>query len=150
MRLGAQGIVFSNRGGRQLDSAPATIRALPAVAAAVAGQAEVYFDGGVWRGADIVKALALGARACLAGRALGYGLGAAGEAGARRAVQILHEELRTTLALARSSCSAPTRSRYPSPAFSTRSSPIRRRSRETPLCSAPRGRAGSRRPRSSR
>jgi len=99
VRLGAQGIVVSNHGGRQLDGAPATIRALPAVAAAVADQAEVYFDGGVRRGADIVKALALGARACLAGRALGYGLGAAGEAGARRAVQILHDELRMTLAL---------------------------------------------------
>ncbi len=99
VRLGADGIVVSNHGGRQLDGAPPAIRALPAVADAVAGQAEVYFDGGVRRGADIVRALALGARACLAGRALGYGLGAAGEAGARRAVQILHEELRTTLAL---------------------------------------------------
>jgi isopentenyl diphosphate isomerase/L-lactate dehydrogenase-like FMN-dependent dehydrogenase len=99
-RLGAAGIVVSNHGGRQLDGAPATIRALPPVAAAVAGQAEVYLDGGVRRGADIVRALALGARACLAGRALGYGLGAAGESGARRSVQILHEELRTTLALA--------------------------------------------------
>jgi isopentenyl diphosphate isomerase/L-lactate dehydrogenase-like FMN-dependent dehydrogenase len=100
VRLGAEGIVVSNHGGRQLDGAPSAIRALPAVADAVDGQAEVYVDGGIRRGADIVKALALGARACLAGRALGYGLGAAGEAGARRAVQILHEELRTTLALA--------------------------------------------------
>jgi len=100
VRLGAQGIVVSNHGGRQLDGAPATIRALPAVAGAVTGDAEVYVDGGIRRGADIVKALALGARACLAGRALGYGLGAAGEAGASRAVRILHEELRTTLALA--------------------------------------------------
>jgi L-lactate dehydrogenase (cytochrome) len=100
VRIGAQGIAVSNHGGRQLDGAPAAIRALPAVADAVAGEAEVYLDGGIRRGADIVKALALGARACLAGRALGYGLGAAGEPGVRRAVQILHEELRTTLALA--------------------------------------------------
>lgn len=100
VRVGAQGIAVSNHGGRQLDGAPAAIRALPAVADAVAGEAEVYLDGGIRRGADIVKALALGARACLAGRALGYGLGAAGEPGVRRAVQILHEELRTTLALA--------------------------------------------------
>lgn len=100
VRLGAAGIVVSNHGGRQLDGAPAAIRALPAVADAVAGQAEVYVDGGIRRGADIVKALALGARACLAGRALGYGLGAAGEAGVRRAVRILHDELRTTMALA--------------------------------------------------
>ena len=100
VRLGAEGIVVSNHGGRQLDGAPSAIRALPGVADAVAGEAEVYLDGGIRRGADIVKALALGARACLAGRALGYGLGAAGEAGVRRAVQILHEELRTTLALA--------------------------------------------------
>lgn len=100
VHLGADGIVVSNHGGRQLDSAPPAIRALPRVADAVAGEAEVFVDGGVRRGADVVKALALGARACLAGRALGYALGAAGEPGVRRAVQILHEELRTTLALA--------------------------------------------------
>jgi L-lactate dehydrogenase (cytochrome) len=100
VRLGADGIAVSNHGGRQLDGAPPAIRALPAVADAVGGDAEVYLDGGIRRGADIVKALALGARACLAGRALAYGLGAAGEAGARRAVEILRAELRTTLALA--------------------------------------------------
>jgi L-lactate dehydrogenase (cytochrome) len=99
VRLGADAISVSNHGGRQLDGAPSAIRALPAVADAVGGDAEVYFDGGIRRGADIVKALALGARACLAGRALGYGLGAAGEAGVRRAVHILHTELRTALAL---------------------------------------------------
>lgn len=100
VQLGADGIAVSNHGGRQLDGAPPAIRALPAVADAVGGDAEVYMDGGIRRGADIVKALALGARACLAGRALGYGLGAAGEAGARRAVEILRAELCTVLALA--------------------------------------------------
>jgi L-lactate dehydrogenase (cytochrome) len=100
VRLGAEAVVVSNHGGRQLDGAPATIRALPAVADAVGGDAEVYLDSGIRRGADIVKALALGARACLAGRALAYGLGVAGQAGVRRAVTILHAELRTVLALA--------------------------------------------------
>jgi L-lactate dehydrogenase (cytochrome) len=100
VQLGADGIAVSNHGGRQLDGAPAAIRALPAVADAVGGDAEVYVDGGIRRGADIVKALALGARACLAGRPLAYGLGAAGEAGARRAVEILRAELRTVLTLA--------------------------------------------------
>jgi L-lactate dehydrogenase (cytochrome) len=100
VQLGADGIAVSNHGGRQLDGAPAAIRALPAVADAVGGDAEVYVDGGIRRGADIVKALALGARACLAGRPLAYGLGAAGEEGARRAVEILRAELRTVLMLA--------------------------------------------------
>jgi isopentenyl diphosphate isomerase/L-lactate dehydrogenase-like FMN-dependent dehydrogenase len=99
VRLGAGAIVVSNHGGRQLDGAQATIRALPAVADAVAGQAEIYLDGGIRRGADIVRAVALGARACLAGRALAYGLGAGGQAGVRRAIDILHSELRTVLAL---------------------------------------------------
>jgi L-lactate dehydrogenase (cytochrome) len=99
VRLGAEAVVVSNHGGRQLDGAPATIRALPAVAQEVASDIEVYLDGGVRRGADIARALALGARACLAGRALAYGLGVAGEAGVRRAVEILHEELRIVLAL---------------------------------------------------
>jgi isopentenyl diphosphate isomerase/L-lactate dehydrogenase-like FMN-dependent dehydrogenase len=98
--LGAAAVIVSNHGGRQLDGAPAAVRALPAVVDAVGSDAEVYVDSGIRRGVDIVKALALGARACLAGRALGYGLGAAGEAGARRAVEILRGELRTALALA--------------------------------------------------
>jgi L-lactate dehydrogenase (cytochrome) len=96
---GADALVVSNHGGRQLDGAEATISALPAVADAVAGDAEIYLDSGIRRGADLAKAVALGARACLAGRPLAYGLGAAGQAGVRRAVDILHAELRTVLAL---------------------------------------------------
>jgi L-lactate dehydrogenase (cytochrome) len=97
---GADAIVVSNHGGRQLDGAAAAIDALPAIADAVAGRCELYLDSGVRRGTDVLKALALGARAVLIGRALMYGLGAAGEAGARRAFAILAEELRIALALA--------------------------------------------------
>jgi L-lactate dehydrogenase (cytochrome) len=100
VRRGAAAICVSNHGGRQLDHAPSTISALPAIVQAVGGEAEVYLDGGVRRGSDVVKALALGARACLAGRALVYGLGVAGEHGARRAVEILRAELAGALALA--------------------------------------------------
>jgi len=98
--LGAAGILVSNHGGRQLDHAPSSISALPAVAEAVGDDAEVYLDSGVRRGSDIVKALAAGARACVVGRPLAYGLGVAGAAGTARAAAILHEELRTALALA--------------------------------------------------
>jgi L-lactate dehydrogenase (cytochrome) len=97
---GVEGIIVSNHGGRQLDHAQATIEALPPIAEAVAGRAEIYLDGGVRRGTDIIKALALGARAVLVGRPLVYGLGAAGEAGARRAFELLRGELATALALA--------------------------------------------------
>jgi L-lactate dehydrogenase (cytochrome) len=97
---GADGIVVSNHGGRQLDGAAATIDALPAIAEAVGDRAEIYLDSGVRRGTDVVKALALGARAVMIGRPLVYGLGAAGEAGARRAFAILAAELKIALALA--------------------------------------------------
>ena len=97
--LGAAGILVSNHGGRQLDHVISAVRALPAVVEAVGGDAEIYLDGGVRRGTDIVKALALGARACMVGRPLMYGLGAGGEAGVRRAVQILAGELETAMAL---------------------------------------------------
>jgi isopentenyl diphosphate isomerase/L-lactate dehydrogenase-like FMN-dependent dehydrogenase len=98
--LGVDAIAVSNHGGRQLDHTPSSIRTLPAIVDAVAGQAEVYFDGGIRRGSDILKALALGARACLIGRPLVYGLGAGGEAGAVRTMEILTAELRTAMGLA--------------------------------------------------
>src|SRR3954452_22383979 len=100
VELGAQAIVVSNHGGRQLDGAASTITALPGVLDAVGDGAEVYFDGGVRRGADVLKAVALSARAVLLGRALLYGLGAGGDAGVARALAILRGELELALALA--------------------------------------------------
>ncbi len=99
-RLGVAGLIVSNHGGRQLDRAPSSISVLPAIADAVGSELEVYFDGGVRRGVDIVSALALGARACLSGRALVYGLAAGGAAGASRAVGLLIDELRLAMTLA--------------------------------------------------
>ncbi len=96
---GAAAIVVSNHGGRQLDGAPASLRVLPEIVAAVNGQAEVLVDGGIRRGADVVKALCLGARAVLCGRAYAYGLGAAGEHGVARALEILRDDLTRTLTL---------------------------------------------------
>lgn len=96
---GAQAIVVSNHGGRQLDGVSATIDALPEVVAAVAGRAEVYLDSGVRRGSDIVKALCLGARAVLVGRAYAYGLAAGGGAGVARAIAILRDGVVRTLRL---------------------------------------------------
>jgi isopentenyl diphosphate isomerase/L-lactate dehydrogenase-like FMN-dependent dehydrogenase len=96
---GAAAIVVSNHGGRQLDCVSATLRVLPEVVAAVNGQTEVLMDGGVRRGTDIVKALCLGARAVLCGRAYAYGLAAAGEAGVTRALEILREDVKRTLIL---------------------------------------------------
>lgn len=97
--LGAQDIILSNHGGRQLDGAIASLDALPAIVAAVGGRAPVLLDGGVRRGADIVKALALGATAVMIGRATLYGVGAAGAAGACRALEILAEELTRAMRL---------------------------------------------------
>jgi L-lactate dehydrogenase (cytochrome) len=99
VRLGADAVIVSNHGGRQLDHAQSSIGALPAVVDAVGAEAEIYFDGGIRRGTDILKALALGARACLSGRALVYGLAAGGDAGAARAMKLLVDELRLSLAL---------------------------------------------------
>jgi isopentenyl diphosphate isomerase/L-lactate dehydrogenase-like FMN-dependent dehydrogenase len=96
---GADAIVVSNHGGRQLDGVAATLRVLPEVIAAVGGRTEVLLDGGIRRGSDIVKALCLGARAVLIGRAYAYGLGAGGGPGVARAIQILRSELVRTLKL---------------------------------------------------
>jgi L-lactate dehydrogenase (cytochrome) len=89
----------SNHGGRQLDRAATPLEALSAVADAVDGRAEVYVDGGVLDGADVIAAVGLGARACLVGRAYLYGLMAGGQAGVTRALAILHDDMRRTLAL---------------------------------------------------
>ena len=97
--MGARAVVVSNHGGRQLDGVAATLRALPEVVAAVGDRMEVLLDGGIRRGSDIAKALCLGARAVLAGRAYAYGLGAAGEAGVARAIEILRTDLVRTLKL---------------------------------------------------
>jgi isopentenyl diphosphate isomerase/L-lactate dehydrogenase-like FMN-dependent dehydrogenase len=96
---GAAGVIVSNHGGRQLDGALATIDALPEVADAVDGRIEVLLDGGIRRGADVVKALALGARAVLAGRAPLWGLAAGGEQGARDVLALLREEIELAMVL---------------------------------------------------
>jgi isopentenyl diphosphate isomerase/L-lactate dehydrogenase-like FMN-dependent dehydrogenase len=97
--LGVDGVVVSNHGGRQLDGARATIDVLPEVVEAIDGRAEVFLDGGVRRGSDVAKALALGARACLIGKAYMFGLGAFGEAGVARTLEIFRVELDRAMAL---------------------------------------------------
>ena len=96
---GIDAIIVSNHGGRQLDSLPSAVEALPEIVDAVGDRAEVILDGGVRRGTDVVKALALGARACMIGRPMLYGLGASGQAGVERAVEILKAEIDRSLAL---------------------------------------------------
>jgi len=96
---GVDGVIISNHGGRQLDGVYPTLRLLPEVLSAVNGQAEVLLDSGIRRGSDIVKALAMGARAVLVGRAYAYGLGAGGEAGVTRAIQILRNDVIRTMKL---------------------------------------------------
>jgi len=96
---GADALVVSNHGGRQLDRVAPSLQMLPEVVAAVGDRIEVLFDGGIRRGSDIIKALCLGARAVLVGRAYAYGLGAAGEAGVARAIEILRADLVRTLKL---------------------------------------------------
>jgi len=96
---GAAAVVVSNHGGRQLDGVASTLRILPEVIAAVSGQAEVLLDSGIRRGSDVVKALCLGARAVLIGRAYAYGLGAAGQAGVTRAIDILRADILRTMKL---------------------------------------------------
>ena len=96
---GLDAVWVSNHGGRQLDGLPATIDVLPAIAEAVDGRAEVYLDGGIRRGSDIVKALARGARVCMIGRPYLYGLAAGGQAGVERVIELLTAQLDNTLAL---------------------------------------------------
>jgi L-lactate dehydrogenase (cytochrome) len=96
---GAAAISVSNHGGRQLDGVPASLRVLPEVVEAVKGRIEILMDGGIRRGTDIAKAIAMGARAVLCGRAYAYGLAAAGEAGVDRAIDILRVDLDRTLRL---------------------------------------------------
>lgn len=98
VRSGADAIVVSNHGGRQLDGAPSSIAALPAIVAAVGDKIEVWMDGGIRSGQDVLKAWALGARGTMIGRAMVYGLGAMGEAGVTKALQIIHKELDITMA----------------------------------------------------
>ncbi len=97
---GADAIVVSNHGGRQLDSAPATITVLPDIAAAVGHRTEILFDGGIRSGQDVLKAVALGAKGTLIGRSWLYGLAAGGEAGVRQTLEILRKELDVSMALA--------------------------------------------------
>ncbi len=98
-KTGADAIIVSNHGGRQLDGAPSSISALPAIVDAVGSDIEVHFDGGIRSGQDILKAICLGAKSTYIGRPFIYGLGAKGEAGVTEALNILHQELDTTMAL---------------------------------------------------
>ena len=99
VKLGADAIVVSNHGGRQLDGASSSIAALPAIAQAVGSDTDVLFDGGIRTGSDMLRALGLGARACLIGRAYIYGLGAGGKEGVAKAIDILKKELSVAMAL---------------------------------------------------
>jgi L-lactate dehydrogenase (cytochrome) len=96
---GAGALVVSNHGGRQLDGAPSSISALPKIVEAVGSQIEVMFDGGIRSGQDVLRALALGARSCMIGRSYIYGLGAGGEEGVAKAIDILAKELDVSMAL---------------------------------------------------
>ncbi|MGA9431621.1 MAG: alpha-hydroxy acid oxidase [Xanthobacteraceae bacterium] len=98
-KTGAAALVVSNHGGRQLDGAPSSISMLPAIADAVGSEIEVMFDGGIRSGQDILRAVALGARSCMSGRAYIYGLGAAGQAGVAWAIEIMRNELDISMAL---------------------------------------------------
>ncbi len=91
--------MVSNHGGRQLDGAPSSISTLPRIVDAVGSELEILFDGGVRSGQDVLRALALGAKGCLIGRAFLYGLGAGGEAGVKTALEVIRKELDVSMAL---------------------------------------------------
>jgi L-lactate dehydrogenase (cytochrome) len=97
--VGADAIIVSNHGGRQLDGAISSIRALPEIVRAVGDQIEVHFDSGIRSGQDVLKALSMGAKGTYIGRAYIYGLGAMGEAGVTKSLEVIHRELDTTMAL---------------------------------------------------
>jgi (S)-mandelate dehydrogenase len=99
LAAGCDGVVVSNHGGRQVDGAPASIEVLPEIVGAVGGRGEILLDSGVRRGTDVVKALCLGARACLIGRPWWYGLAAGGEPGVTRVLEQLHDEITRTMRL---------------------------------------------------
>jgi L-lactate dehydrogenase (cytochrome) len=103
-KTGAAALVVSNHGGRQLDGAMSSIAALPRIVDAVGSEIEIMFDGGIRSGQDVMRALALGARSCMIGRAYLYGLGAGGQAGVTRAIEILRNELDVTMALTGTAC----------------------------------------------
>jgi L-lactate dehydrogenase (cytochrome) len=98
-KVGADAIIVSNHGGRQLDGARSSISALPEIVAEVGNDIEVHFDGGIRSGQDVLKAICLGAKSTYIGRAFIYGLGAKGEAGVDQALDIIYRELDTTMAL---------------------------------------------------
>jgi L-lactate dehydrogenase (cytochrome) len=98
-KTGAQALVVSNHGGRQLDGAPSSIEVLPEIVDAVGSKMEIMFDGGIRSGQDVMRALALGAKSCMIGRAYAYGLGAGGEAGVAKAIETIAKELSTTMGL---------------------------------------------------
>ena len=98
-KTGAQAVVVSNHGGRQLDGAPSSIEVLPEIVDTIGSKMEIMFDGGIRTGMDVMRALALGAKSCMIGRAYAYGLGAGGEAGVAKAIDILAKELITTMGL---------------------------------------------------
>jgi L-lactate dehydrogenase (cytochrome) len=98
-KSGAQALVVSNHGGRQLDGAPSSIEMLPQIVGAVGSQMEIMFDGGIRTGQDVMRALALGAKSCMIGRAFAHGLGAGGEAGVAKAIDIIRNELSVTMGL---------------------------------------------------
>jgi L-lactate dehydrogenase (cytochrome) len=99
VKCGAQALVVSNHGGRQLDGAPSSISILPEIVDAVGSKMEVMLDSGIRSGQDVMRALALGAKSCMIGRAYAHGLGAAGEAGVAKAIDLIARELATTMGL---------------------------------------------------